>query len=315
MTAHVLSPVQRFRVPVSLDPDRGDVRWIQADGERFAEPFFEDTVRRLRRQTARATEDATALDAWSSPCESPVEVAIIFHISRCGSTLLSQLLAALPDHLVISEAPVVDDVLRGRWDDPHMAPARRAAWLSHVAAAFARSQASAPSRVVLKLDCWHIFEFDLVRRAFPRAPLLFVYRDPLEVLVSLMARPSLTLVRGTVRPCEIGVSADAYEHLSREELAAATLGSFFREAAAHRAHLVPVAYTSLPQFVWTSFPGLAPTPGDIVRLKGVARAGAKEPRVPFTADGARKRQAAGESLRAACAKWVQPAYDAWLAVV
>ena len=29
----------------------------------------------------------------------------IFHLARCGSTLVSQMLAALPEHIVLSEAP------------------------------------------------------------------------------------------------------------------------------------------------------------------------------------------------------------------
>ena len=36
----------------------------------------------------------------------------LFHVSRCGSTLISQMLAALPQNVVISEAGPMDAILR-----------------------------------------------------------------------------------------------------------------------------------------------------------------------------------------------------------
>lgn len=302
----------RYRVPVRLDlSGAGGVRWQLADGARFTEPFFEDTVRRLRQLAGPSTDTVTPLDDWSGTPPAVPPLAIVFHISRCGSTLLARLLASLPRNLVLSEAPIVNDILRVRRDDPAVAPAAREGWLRHAVAAYVASQTAAPARVVIKLDCWHIFEIARIKRAFPGASLLFVHRDPLEVLASLMERPSMTLAPGTVLPGEAGMSQAEYDALSREDRAAAILGAFFRQAAHHRADLVPVPYASLPAFVWTSFPGFDPTPDEVAGLKNTARADAKEPSALFTPDGARKRATASPALRAACARWAAPAYEAW----
>ena len=306
----------QFHVPVGLEfGGVPRVRWRNADGARFTEPFFDDTLRRLRRTGTAADPRWTALATWSGPPPALPPVVIVLHVSRCGSTLVSRMLASLPGNLVVSEAPIFDDILRARRGDRAIAPVRRDRWLRHAAAAFVASQAVRPGRLVLKLDCWHIFEIDRLRRAFPDAPLLFVHRAPLEVLVSLMRRPSLTLVRGTVTPDEIGIAVAQYEALPREEFGAAILGAFFREAARHRTHLVPVPYSALPDFVWTSFPGLTATDDEIAHLRRASRADAKTPDAEFSPDGAAKRAEASAAVRAACARWADPAYETWSSAV
>lgn len=301
-------------IRIARESKRFQVVWQQGDGARFTEPFFYDTVRRLRSAYQAEILAPTPLDAWRASPDLP-PVAIIFHVSRCGSTLVSRMLASLPANLVVSEARVMDDLLRGWRDNTSLDATMRAAGLRRAVAALAASQADPPERVVVKLDCWHIFDLPLVRQAFPDAPLLFVYRDPLEVLVSLMGQPSLTLVRGTVSPAEMGVSREMRDALSREEHAAAILGAFFREAATHRALLTPIAYPSLPAAVWTSLPWLAPAGDDIERLRDAARANAKDPRAAFVPDSAQKRATASPALREACAKWAAPAYEAWLSAI
>jgi len=217
-------------------------------------------------------------------------MTLIFHISRCGSTLLTHRLGASPDHLVVSEARVCDDILRGSPGDTHVTDAERERWLRHAAAAFVHSQTEPPGHVVIKFDAWHLFDVPLARRAFPDATLLFVYREPLEVLVSLMAQPSITIVRDTVSPEQIGISRAERDALCPEAHAAAILGAFFRQALTHRAWLTPIDYASLP----------------------VSAVDAKRPGQPFVPDSARKRASASPSVREACARWAEPAYRAWL---
>ena len=298
-----------YRIPTGIDSVRGQRRilWQRSDGERFTDPFFEDTQRRLER-AGFGRVDATALDEWSTTPDAWPPVTVILHVSRCGSTLLSRMLAAIETNLVISEARVIDAILRPGPGKPSAGIEERAVWLRHAAAAFAASQRRPPARLILKLDCWHIFELDTIRLAFPDSPLLFVHRSPLEVLVSLARRPSLTLVRDTVSPAEIGVTRAARDAMSQVELAAAILGAFFREAIRHRRHLVPVPYESLPAFAWTDFPGPALSPVEIQALKAVAGYDAKNPGETFAPDSDRKRAEATLEIREACARLADSAY-------
>jgi hypothetical protein len=283
-------------------PDGPRVEWIEGDGERFAEPFFEETLRRAKRGGgAVTTTGLEALDGDAAPD------ALVFHVSRCGSTLASQMLAAVPEHLAVSEAPVIDDILRLDVDQ-----ARRIALLRGAMAAFARSQAQAPGKLFVKLDCWHLFQLPLMRRAFPDTPMLLVWRDPLEVLVSLMRMPSQTLIRGVVTPGQLGISEAARDALIREENAAAILGAFFREAAARRAWLTSVAYPDLPG----ALPGALPFDAETTAVM-LAAAGrdSKSPGQAFTPDAARKRAEATPAMLAALERWTTPHFERWTKLV
>lgn len=290
-----------------VDTDGGTaLEWRISDGGRFAEPFFEETLTLLRR-AGRGTRQTPLSALETGPTLEPA--ALVFHVSRCGSTLLTRMLAALPEHLVVSEAPIVDDLLRrtpGAGDD------QRIAWLRGAMGAFVRSQAEPPARLIVKLDCWHIFQLPLLRRAFPRTPFLFVHRDPVEVLVSLMAMPSVTLIRDTVTPAQLGLSAAARDGLSPEDHAAAILGAFFREAAAHRAELTPIDYRDLPHAAQTAVPGVALTAEEQARMRAAALQDAKATGRAFVPDAERKRREASPDLLAAAARWALPAYEAWM---
>jgi len=281
------------------------VEWRGADGGRFGEPFFEETLTRLRR-AGRPTL-VTPMTALETGGADPA--TLIFHVSRCGSTLLSRMLAAIPEHLVVSEAPIFDDILRRTPDADNEA---RIGWLRGAAGAFARSQAETPERLIVKLDCWHIFQLPLLRRAFPTTPFLFVHRDPVEVLVSLMAMPSVTLIRDTATPEQLGLTTAERDGLSREELAAAILGAFFREAAAHRYELTAIDYRELPEAGVTALPGAPITAEEQAVMLAAARQDAKTPGQPFTADTERKRREASPELLAAATRWTLPAYKQWL---
>ncbi len=291
------------------------VEWVFTDGLPFTEPFFEQTLARLTRTNPANRPDRRprgALATLRHTASAVAPAAIVFHVSRCGSTLVSQMLAALPSHIVVSEAPVLDDILRAPRHDPTVTDDDRIASLRGAIAAFAYPKTPHESRLFVKLDCWHIFHLPLVRRAFPGVPLVFVHRHPLEVLVSLMRMPSMTLVRDVVTPTQLGLTAVERDALAPEAHAAAILGAFFRAATGHRAALVPVAYEQLPGFIWESFPGRDFSPDERALLQAAGSRDAKNPGQRFTADSATKRREASPALLAACARWAQPAYQAWL---
>jgi hypothetical protein len=70
-------------LPVRVAHDDPGVDWCHFAGERLAAPFYANTVRRM-------------------------PDGFVFHMSRCGSTLVAQMLAVVPDHVVASEAELVD---------------------------------------------------------------------------------------------------------------------------------------------------------------------------------------------------------------
>ena len=85
--------------------------WRFVADRRFTEPFFLDTLASIpldQRLSCRTSPEVLAqFDGLD--CLEPS--GFIFHSSRCGSTLISQLLATSNECIVISEAPVIDSAL------------------------------------------------------------------------------------------------------------------------------------------------------------------------------------------------------------
>ena len=307
-------------LPFRLDFETGgpQVEWIVTDGSRFTEPLFEQTLARLRRgnpANARTRRPRTPLNALRDVAPGVPLAALIFHVSRCGSTLLAQMLAALPRNLVASEPQIIDDVLRINHQTPEATDDDRIAWLRGAVRALGQRPADGGERLFVKLSSWHILSLPLIQRAFPGVPMLFVHRHPVDVLVSLMRKPSLSIVRDTVTPGQLGLTVAARDALSREEHAAAVLGAHFRAAVEHRDALVPVGYEQLPDAVWKLIPGCSFTGDERTRLLAAALFDAKDPEQHFTPDTTAKRREASPAILAAVAQWAEPHYARWLAVL
>ena len=108
---------------------------------------------------------------------------IIFHVARCGSTLISQSLKQLGNLAVYAEPQPVNEILvpPHEWPRADMVAAIRA-----LGSAFAR-HAGGP--YVLKLSSWNTLFCDIVTEAFPETNWVLSLRDPVEVGVSLLRQP------------------------------------------------------------------------------------------------------------------------------
>ena len=179
---------------------RPRAEWVYFASRRYTEPFFTDTVRQaLRSPFARTFRHQGPL----APCSGMAPSGFIFHMSRCGSTLISQMLAALDRVLVISEAPAIDDVLHAEVHVPGIREDEQVQWLRAVVSALGQAQAG-QELYFIKLDAWHIHKLPLLHSAFPATPWIFVYRDPIEVLVSQLRTPASSPCPAlSCRPCSL----------------------------------------------------------------------------------------------------------------
>ncbi|HWW11035.1 MAG TPA: hypothetical protein VN018_00860, partial [Brevundimonas sp.] len=88
------------------DVEASVVEWIWCDAPRFTEAFLDDTFTRLMRHPAnglfRRRTTLAELEAWAERSPGIAPTGFIFHVSRCGSTLLAHLLGRLDGALVLS---------------------------------------------------------------------------------------------------------------------------------------------------------------------------------------------------------------------
>jgi hypothetical protein len=245
------------------------------------------------------------LTAPAAIAGSASPAGFIFHMSRCGSTLVAQMLAGLESTLVISEAGPIDAILRAGGGD-------RLRW---IVSALGQRRRAAQTHLVVKLDAWAILQLPMIRSAFPHTPCVFIHRDPVEVIVSHLGHRGYHVIPGMLPPEWLGLSADEAQSLSAERYCAAVLASLCAAAVAGAGdgRLTPVRYESLPQAVTDTIAplfGLDVGAADRATLSAVADRDAKNPVLPFAADVDDKQRRASAAVRAAVQERVAPVYEA-----
>ncbi len=291
--------------------------WAFLEGRRFTEPFFTQTINQcLRRPADLLFRHETGLDelaqiASAQPGLRPT--GFIFHMSRCGSTLISQMLAAVPANIVISEAPPIDMVLRAHFHDANATEDRRVEWLKSVVAALGWRRHAEQRNFFIKFDSWHALFLPLIRRAFPEVPWIFVYREPLEVMLSHLAQRGAQMIPGALEPALFGWDTAALERMAPGEYGARALaaicGAALAEARRGTGRLVN--YRQLPDDVWPAlmdFWKVKFSADETARMMQATQMDAKNPVLPFDAGSRANRAPAPEEIRALTRQWLDGTY-------
>ncbi len=281
----------------------------------LARPFFNDDVEEaLRLPFNLALRRQTGLEAlidWQARSPGLEPSLLVFHTSRCGSTLLAQLLRALDGHVVLSEPPPLDALLRAHYRDP-TASAWQADAVRALFSAYGQRRRGDENRLVVKLDAWNLFEARLLRQLFPRVPCLFLYRDPLEVVVSQRRQPGLHAVPSLLGPSGLD-ALPGREALAHGDYLAWTVGQLLEAGLSlcSAGEAVALNYRELPGALWGRLgPLLGIDPAAVPRLQIQAERDAKRPGQVFSADGEAKRNEADDTLWALVERWARPPYDA-----
>lgn len=303
-------------LPIGVDPARGSVDWCLFGDRPLREPFFHDSVERALRLpfnlAMRRHSTLDALAAWQARSPGVAPTAFVCHASRCGSTLLAQMLARLDSHVVLSEPPPLDALLRAHYTQPGLAP-RQTAWIRGLLSAYGQRRQGRERALVLKLDAWNIAELPLLRQCHPATPWVFVYRDPLEIAVSHLHSPGRHMVPGLPGASPVLPTLAEAAGWSRAEFVARTLGRLLAAGLEHCTRLggVAVNYEELPAALGGRLaPLFALDTADAAHALAGPREHAKRPGEAFAPDRRRKREAADVDTRRQVERWAQPAYAA-----
>lgn len=271
------------------------VEWLWLGSDGLQEPFYYRSTERADLLPINALlRCATPLSALETFADAPAPAGLIFHMSRCGSTLLSQMLASSPDHVVISEAPFFDNIVQ--LASAGMIPEK----MVHAAAgALLRYREGTGKRGFIKLDPLHSLALPMIQRVFRQIPWIFLYRAPGEVLVSQQRLPGLHVQQGFHPLNALGIhdgdqiDAQAYPAWITEHICKAALagwgdpnGLFVNYSQ------LPGAVTAriLPHFK------VSPDTAMLAAMEITASRDAKAPDRAFSEDSADKRDAAQTSV-------------------
>ena len=300
--------------PFELEGRGPVVDWCHTAGVAFTDPCFDQTVEACFRNPFRLLfrRETGIEEVGRFVADHPglAPAGFVFHMSRCGSTLVSQMLAAVPAHLVLAEAGPFDTVLRAH----HVAVDERAAWLRWMVGALGQRRDDRQKRLFVKFDAWSAIDLPLVRLAFPDVPWMFLYRDPVEVLVSHVGRAGAHMIPGALDPGPAGRTPDGAARHSLGDYGARALARICEAALELRDDPMAtfVEYGQLPNFVVSDLKNvwsLPLGPAESELMLAAAGRDAKNPVLVYEDDRARKQAMATPEVRAAAERWLAPLYE------
>ncbi len=256
-----------FPVAMTAIDDQPTGRWMYLGDKSFTEPFFETTLsgRKGHPFNTKPFASFSSLDMLveaAAHTDAIAPAAFIFHVSRCGSTLLSQLMGLDPTNIVLAEAALIDQVLRWPYQHPTLAATYSAdTWLNAAIRLLGQRKKAQEQRFFIKLDSWHLFFYPVFRRLYPQVPFILLYRSPEEVLRSHQKQRGFQVVPGALEPGIFGCNPSQATDL--DSYCCEVLAHYYAEMVRiaekdHRCHLANYQDGILPLVhrlaKWTHWP-------------------------------------------------------------
>jgi len=294
--------------------------WMDMSGVSLTEPFFQQTVERAKTD-GNSREMFTEFDVLlqlEKQLDSVPPTGFIFHSSRCGSTLVANACRAINNSIVLSEANAIDKLIaRFITDAGDVKTSLYSVLLRGVVNALAQRRSGNEEHLFIKFACCSFAQIERIRRIWPNVPWLFLYRDPVETIVSNLrdVPPWLLDNDRRVLASIVGTPADEVAGMPLEELCARTIGSLF--STAHRLAnagqlLLNYKQLSLPVISSVlSFFKVSPSTAELETIERANQLYSKEAYVQrtFSADADAKQKLASDAVREAAAKWATEPYQ------
>jgi hypothetical protein len=260
--------------------------------------------------------------------------AVVFHESRCGSTLVANTLIAMDPvrHRTYSEsqpaAMAIKSVCGENFSRCTLDQAAQV--LRDVVYLMSRSDDPQEERVFFKFQSITTKFLPVFQKAFPETPWMFIYRDPVQVMMShVKDDPKLEraiCVRSQKQhpPPDIRRIAQRHGHddatrMAHEDYCAAHLAAITESAVnalKENEYGIPVVYDELPDILWkTVLPkifGRPLTTTEISNIEDISRQYSKgrgSKHQEFNGDSEQKEKAASPAVQQAAKTYLQESYD------
>ncbi|MFD2940504.1 sulfotransferase family protein [Flavobacterium notoginsengisoli] len=218
-------------IPYKLIEKNDEVyfEWVYLSDLKITDPFFDETIAKCKSheynsKKFKPVSSAENIIQWSSELISVDLKALVFHVSRCGSTMLSQSLATSSENIMISEAPIFDEILRSDYFSPDI----KAVLIKAVLKFLGQKRFPEQKNLIFKLDAWHIFKVSYLRKLFPEIPFTLLYRNPVEVLKSHQKLPGLHMVPGLIPSAVFGIKIQEMQSTHLHQYQALVLEKYFK---------------------------------------------------------------------------------------
>lgn len=218
-------------IPIKLIEKENEVyfEWIYLLDIPFADPFFDETIAKCKSHSYNSKpfkliSTVENLIDWSKELDFVELKGLIFHVSRCGSTMLSQSLVTSAENIMVSEAPIIDDILRSDFFDEDT----KTVLLESVIRLLGQKRFAEQKNLIVKLDAWSIFKASYLRSVFPKLPFALLYRNPDEVLRSHQKMAGMHMVPNIIPSSVFGITSKEIQAISFQQYQALVLEKYFQ---------------------------------------------------------------------------------------
>lgn len=165
----------------------------------------------------------------------------------------------------------------------------------------------------VKFDSWNAIDLDLIAEAFPDVPRIFLYRNPIEIIVSHLRRRGMQMIPGVIENLLPDFTFDDILQMSAEEYCARVLGRICQSILKHtnNADVLLINYNQLPEACLSIIPDHFKADynsENIEKMRVAANFDAKTPQFYFTFDVKSKNEEASDAARNAADNYVKPYY-------
>ena len=311
--------MNKLPVDAVVDQGRPAIEWLDMTGVALTEPFFHQTVAKVKQTRTAVLTDFDELIRVEKDSDSLAPSGFIFHTSRCGSTLLANACRVLSGSLVVAEAPVLDKLISRFFadtDDEGNKELLYSALLRSAVSAWGQRRFGSECHYFIKFAVASILQFKRIRRIWPTVPAVFLYRDPVETIVSnLQNIPEWMTVESNpaTSAAVAGVREEDLAGMSSEEFCARSLGRFYHAIASCQdensliCNYDELSADTLLRLV--NFFGVSPSEEETDKIRASAQVYSKDPSRTFQADGDLKRANASERIKKLAEQWAIPSYQ------
>jgi hypothetical protein len=219
--------------PVELHINKNfqGVAWLNVGQAYFTDKRSTFTVCRSWQNQNKPQPIWTQLDVLTklqniSPGLKPK--GFIFNVSKCGSTLLARMLSSLPRNLVISEDGAINKSLMPNElmaEVDGFTESSRVELFRSVISALGQPRLGVEENYIIRFSPFNVLALPFIKKVFPEVPWIFLYRHPLEVVVSDLIdletyKPISVLVRHILNLCASDITriSPEHSHLAKEIL-------------------------------------------------------------------------------------------------
>ena len=296
--------------------------WMEMADVSFSEPFFQHTVDRAKADGTKRRELFTEFDVLlqlEKKLDSVPPTGFIFHSSRCGSTLVANACRAIGDSIVLSEPNAIDKLIARFFTDStdSVKASLYSVFLRGVVHALGQRRRSNEQHLFIKFACTSFAQLERITRIWPHVPWLFLYRDPIETIVSNVNDPPTWLTDDDWRVLAsiTGATPSEVAKMTIAERCARSISSFYTHAydlANERGLLLNYNELSVPVISNVlKFFKVSPSAQELEAIARASGVYAKEisGTRPFVADAAAKQKLASDQIREIAARWAEEPYQ------